>query len=251
MVGIARQRHRVEQDRLWDRLHVGEPEQQLARVPADLHLDRCAHRLHGNLLRNPLPLPHDRLLLQLALQRKPRERDGERQIPRTGRVAELRVVGGDVEGQDAALALEDREAVDGHAVEDGLRAAEDGGGVPPVDPAAAVGGEVDLLQRDVVDDRGDEDVLPQVVVPRGGEVVGAVGERAHDADVGVVGGGARAEQVGLELVVEVDEGAVDVDGLVVEHPGAVAVVAAVLHQRADGTQLGPAQEELLGPALRG
>ena len=243
----ARDRHAIERDGLGDGGAVGETEEQgpLVAGGADDHLVGRQQVL--DLLRRALPFAEDGPLVTLG--RKARQRDGDGEGVGAERGAKAGVVGGDGEGEDAALALENGEAVDGDLEVDLEGAAEHGGGVEPVDPAALVVGELDGLGSDVVDDGGHEDVAPEIVVPGGGRFVGAVGDGLHDADVAVVGGGAGVEEIGLELVVDVDEIAVDVHRLVVEHPRAVVVVSPVLHQRAHRSHLGPAQEQLLGAAL--
>lgn len=55
---------------------------------------------------------------------------------------------------------------------------------------------------------------------------------------------ANSQEVGLEGHVNLDKVAINLQGLVVEHPRAMFFVATVLHQRREGTELSPANEQL-------
>lgn len=58
---------------------------------------------------------------------------------------------------------------------------------------------------------------------------------------------ANCQEVWFERHVDLDEVAIDLQCLVVEHPRAVFFVAAVFHQRRKGAELSPTNEQLFGP----
>jgi len=102
----------------------------------------------------------------------------------------------DLQRQQRSLAEEHWKDLERRLIRDGRVARVYDRHVPPVDPVVA-GWELDRSHGGVGDDRCDEDVLPQHVVPRSRWEHRALGDWSNDADASMKGSCASIEEVGI------------------------------------------------------